>query len=117
MNRTIANSKCVDAVASALLGLVTKHGDTARVMDDIAARNRERVKISEDALYHLKKICGIRREEQKHIDELKKMGIVLDDTVNYTVVKSGIEKFNIALDDGNGFALCGNYFFQNKREI
>ena len=99
-----------------LLKLIVTHGSIEGVMSAITGGIQVKEKRNEDALYHLKKLIGHKLEEQKHIDELKKLGIVLHDTENCISVKSGIEKVGVELKD-NSFELCGKYFFQVAEEV
>lgn len=67
------------------------------------------------ALYHLRKVIGLNKEVQKHIDSLHSMGIDLYDTEKEVVVKSGIEKFGVSLSEEGRIAefdICGTNVFE-----
>ena len=109
-------NKAISNMTSNLVELVFAHGSVEGVMNAIVGgRQVKEKKRNGEALYHLKKMIGHQYEEQKHIDELKKLGISFPDTHNCFFIGSGIEKFGVELS-GNSFELCGKYFFQVSKE-
>lgn len=106
-------SAIMEQFTSKLLLLIAKYGDEAKVID-VIAKEREEMK-AYDALYHIRKVIGLNKEVQKHIDSLHSMGIDLYDTEEEVVVKSGIEKFGVSLSKEGiiaEFDICGTTVFE-----
>lgn len=63
---------------------------------------------NENALYHLRKIIALRREEQRHIDLLKKQGIVLYDAETTLIdIISGKDKLGLPTDEAGDCEYMG----------
>lgn len=63
---------------------------------------------NEDALYYLRKIIALRREEQNYIDALKQYGIVLlNSNTDVIVTSQGKEKLGLPVDEAGDCVYMG----------
>lgn len=55
------------------------------------------LKPNEEALYHLRKIIGLNKEAQKHIEELRKLGVGMYESDTSIELLWGLEKLGLPI--------------------